>query len=364
MMDLKTNLLGADPKLRRMLAYWAATGLLYTLSTALVMVAVRLGLADRGAAVPLVVYGNGGVLFFFILVRFSQSLGIAPRTLAVLQGLFAISCNMWVYAISGPLRAPSLILLLVVISFCAFALRPRQTMLLAGVGIAGMGATMWIKATGNPAHYPTEVEALTFCFMAAALLAIAVLNGEMSKLRARLTRQKEELLSAVTTISTLATIDELTSLSNRRHMNEVLEDEERRQAACGQPTCIALIDIDFFKAINDRHGHAGGDAVLRNFACVARAELRASDVLARWGGEEFLLMLPNTQLAEAHLVLARMAERVSAMRVPGVELERTLSFSAGVTERGEREPFFETIGRADKALYQAKSAGRDQVVMA
>ena len=98
------------------------------------------------------------------------------------------------------------------------------------------------------------------------------------------------------TIRTLATMDELTSLANRRHMNEVLGAEERRKGMPSRRVCIALLDIDFFKNINDRYGHAGGDAVLRTFAAAARAELRANDVLARWGGEEFLLLLPDTGL--------------------------------------------------------------------
>jgi diguanylate cyclase (GGDEF)-like protein len=367
MMDLHRStrlLLGSEPKLRRMLAYWAATGVLYGFNIVMLLLAVHFGIAERTAALGLVLYGVCGVVFFALLVRASGALGLAPRTLAVLQGLFAISCNMWVYTVSGPLRAASLIMLLVVISFCTFALRPRQTLLLSALAIFGIGAIMWRQALHDPAHYPPMVEALTFGFMAAALVSITLLTGEMNKLRARLKRQKEELLAAVATIRVLATVDELTSLSNRRHMNEVLAAEERRQRPQGQPTCIALLDLDFFKLINDRFGHARGDEVLRTFADAARGALRTSDMLARWGGEEFLLMLPNTDLAEAELVLVRMAERVRAMRVAGLELGRGISFSAGVTARAGGEPFADTINRADKALYRAKAEGRDRVVAA
>jgi diguanylate cyclase (GGDEF)-like protein len=361
---LARRLVGAEPKLRRMLAYWAATGVLYMTCMVLMMLGIRFGLVERGAGLVLSAYGVTGVLFFFVLVRVSVALRIAPKTLAMLQGVFAITCNMWVYAISGPLRAASLIMLMVVITFCTFALRPRQTLLLSAVGIAGMGATMWFKALEDPANYPPVIEGLTFGFMSAALMSITLLTGVMNRLRARLKSQKEELLSAVTTIRMLATIDELTSLANRRYMNEVLEAEERRQRGTGQPTCIALLDIDFFKAINDEHGHASGDEVLRSFAGAARAELRASDMLARWGGEEFLLLLPDTRVAEANLVLERMAARVTAMRVPGVALARPISFSAGVCARADGEHFADTIGRADRALYLAKSAGRDRIVAA
>jgi diguanylate cyclase (GGDEF)-like protein len=362
--SLASLLLGSDPRLQRMLLYWAATGTLYGVCIVLIELAALYGLADRGPARELSVYGACGVLFFMALVRASSALRIAPKTLATLQGLFAISCNVWVYTVTGPLRAASLIMLLVVITFCTFALRPRQTLLLSAAGIAGTGAVMWWKASHDPLHYPPAVEALTFGFMSAALVSITLLTGEMNKLRARLKRHKEELLAAVATIRKLATMDELTALANRRRMNEVLAEEEQRQAARGVPTCIALLDIDFFKTINDRFGHAQGDAVLRSFAEAARSVLRGSDMLARWGGEEFLLMLPNTCVHEAQRVLERMARQVQEMAVPGVALGRPVTFSTGLAERIGNEPFADTINRADKALYRAKAEGRDRVITA
>jgi diguanylate cyclase (GGDEF)-like protein len=367
-MNPNTNLVrilfGVEPKLHRMLQYWAATAALYLVCILLIRLQMMGGITGPGPGAALCWYGAAGALFFYGLVRCSFKLGIAAGTLAVLQGVFAITCAMWIYTISGTLRDASLVMPVVVITFCTFSLRPRQTLLLAAAGDLGLGATMWWMQKIDPERYPPIEEILTFAYLTAALVSVAVLTGEMSKLRARLKRQKEELLAAVATIRTLATVDELTSLANRRHMNEVLEAEERRQGARGQPTCIAVLDIDFFKAVNDRHGHAAGDAVLRSFAGAARAELRASDVLARWGGEEFLLMLPNTDVNEASLVLERMASRVGAMLVPGVDLARRVSFSGGLAARREGESFAETISRADKALYLAKSAGRDRVVAA
>jgi diguanylate cyclase (GGDEF)-like protein len=356
-------LFSTEPTLHRMLRYWGATAALYSVCIAMVVLQQRTGALAPDAGLALCWYGAGGVLFFYALVRGSVRLRIAPRTLAALQGLFGISCAMWVYAISGPLRGATLTMPVVVIAFCTFALRPRQTLLLAGVGIAGLGASMWWLQRLDPLRYPPAVEALTFGYTSAALLSIAVLTGEMNKLRAHLKQQKEELMTALATIRTLATVDELTSLANRRYMHEVLAAEERRQGGTA-PTCVALIDIDFFKQVNDQFGHAAGDAVLRSFAGAARAELRASDVLARWGGEEFLLMLPHTGPGEAALVLQRMAARVAAMQVPGLDLGRHISFSGGLAARRDGESFDETIGRADKAMYQAKSGGRARVVAA
>lgn len=361
---LARTLFGAEPRLQRMLQYWAATGLLYLVSSVIILLQMQIGVTEPAAGIYLAAYGLSGTAFFYVLVRRSVACRIAPTTLAVLQGLFAISCNMWVYAISGTMRAASLIMLLVVITFCTFALRPRQTQLLSATALVGMGGTMWWLATTDPLRFPPHVEALTFAFMSSALLAITLLTGEMNKLRAHLKHQKEELQAAVARIRTLATLDDLTALANRRYMNEVLEAEERRQGTRGGTTCIALLDIDFFKNVNDQYGHAGGDAVLSAFAAAARAGLRSSDVLARWGGEEFLLLLPDTGLAEAKHVLQRIADQVGAMQVPGLDLARRISFSGGLAARIEGEAFADTISRADKALYTAKALGRNRLIVA
>jgi diguanylate cyclase (GGDEF)-like protein len=101
--------------------------------------------------------------------------------------------------------------------------------------------------------------------------------------------------------------------------------------------------------------------VLRSFADAARQELRAADVLARWGGEEFLLLLPDTALAEAKLVLQRMADRFRESSIPGIDEHVRITFSAGVVERRASEPFAEAISRADRAMYRSKSCGRDRI---
>jgi diguanylate cyclase (GGDEF)-like protein len=361
-MPIAHLLFGADPKLRRMMQYWAATAVLYTVFLGL-LYDERIGVA-RTPLHGLSVYTITGIVVFYLLVRANRRLELAPTTLATLQGVFGITCNMWAYSITGPLRGATLMGLMVVIVFSTFALRPRQTLALAFAGLLGMGATMWWHQAHDPLHYPPAVEGVTFLIMAGCSLAVTFLTGEMTKMRTRLTAQKEALEAALGTIRTLATVDELTALANRRHMNEVLAAEERRAvtSAPAAATCVSLLDIDFFKQINDRHGHAAGDAVLRAFAQAARAELREGDVLARWGGEEFLLMLPDTVVADAHAVLERVRARVAALDLPSLALDRRVSFSAGLSARRGDEPFADVINRADKALYAAKSSGRDRVM--
>jgi diguanylate cyclase (GGDEF)-like protein len=351
---------GTDPKLHRLLRYWAATCLFYSISIALLLMEIHAGTAAREPGYLLSAVGAGGVVFFYLLVRFSHRLRIQPWHLAFAQAVFAVLCNVAGYAITGPLRGASLVILLVVIVFCTFSLRPRQTFLLCGLAIASLAATSAGLVGFDPVAYPVAIEAFNVALGSISMIAVATLTAEMSRLRNRLRRQKEELLQAVAKIQTLATVDELTSLANRRHMNAVLQE----QSSNGGAVCIALLDIDYFKNVNDRYGHAVGDSVLRLFADTARAELRANDVLARWGGEEFLLMLPETALADAVRVLERMAARFSACSVDGIDPSIHITFSAGAAQRAPGEALDTTISRADKAMYQAKSSGRNRIVSA
>lgn len=357
-------LFSADPKVRRQILYWAGSALFYVIAAVALYLQALAGTVDPEGARALITFGVGGMLLFFFVVRFSLVLGIAPRSLAVMQALFAIACTIGSYALLGEVRGAVLMIMMVVMVFCTFSLRPGATLGLCAAAIVSLGATMFYLSWKYPLAFPPRVEMVHFALASCSLLAVTLLTGEMSKLRSRLKGQKQDLLAALAQIRTLATIDELTCLANRRYMNEVLANEERRQNVPRQTMCIALLDIDFFKNVNDRFGHDGGDSVLRTFAAAARAELRSDDLLARWGGEEFLLMLPDTDVSQALPVLRRMAERVRAVDVPGVDMERDLTFSAGLVERSDNEPFTETITRADQAMYVAKGSGRDKVVTA
>ena len=154
--------------------------------------------------------------------------------------------------------------------------------------------------------------------------------------------------------------DALTGLPNRRCTTERLAGHLHEAAASGQPLTIALLDFDHFKQINDRYGHACGDFVLREFARLSRTVLRADDTLGRWGGEEFLLILPNCRLDDAYRGVERLRKLVVDMRLPGAPSDTRVSVSAGLaTKISARISPEELVASADAALYDAKSGGRD-----
>ncbi len=157
--------------------------------------------------------------------------------------------------------------------------------------------------------------------------------------------------------------DPLTGLLNRRALMETIKQEVQRVARGGQPFVVGMLDVDHFKAVNDRYGHEAGDRALVELARVLRHGLREYDLCGRWGGEEFLVLLPNTGPEAAQAVMDRLVGEVRAMviDVGGEALRLTVSIGMSCHQLGET--FSETLSRADQALYLAKQDGRDRVAL-
>jgi diguanylate cyclase (GGDEF)-like protein len=154
--------------------------------------------------------------------------------------------------------------------------------------------------------------------------------------------------------------DLLTGLPNRRHILELLEDALAANAASGSSLCVAMIDIDRFKAINDTHGHDAGDTVLRHFASASSEKLGRQDAIGRMGGEEFLLILPNTSLIDAARIIEQIRQGCAEGKLQDGEVTQSHSFSAGLVEAQPRESRNSILSRADRALYTAKRQGRNR----
>ncbi|MGA7537993.1 MAG: diguanylate cyclase [Steroidobacteraceae bacterium] len=160
----------------------------------------------------------------------------------------------------------------------------------------------------------------------------------------------------------LAMEDNLTGMPNRGRTMELATAALAAAGAQQRPLTVAIIDLDHFKTINDRCGHAAGDFVLREFARLSRGSLRAGDILGRWGGEEFLLVLPDTTLDAALASVERLRVLALAIQVPGADAPVRVTFSAGLATTGDgAHSLDEVIARADAALYEAKNEGRDLV---
>ncbi len=157
--------------------------------------------------------------------------------------------------------------------------------------------------------------------------------------------------------------DPLTELGNRRFLMERLKDETGRARRKGAPLCVTILDVDHFKVINDTHGHDAGDEALRRIADVLRNSVRQYDVVGRWGGEEFLLLLPEVGLDEALQTAERIRSAIGeiAIGLDGATIRMTASL--GLTRQLDDDLPSDTINRADNALLAAKRAGRNRVVV-
>lgn len=193
------------------------------------------------------------------------------------------------------------------------------------------------------------------------LLEAVLVQGAVLVLISGIVRVTSAERERAATMASLATSDALTGLTNRRGAEDRLEQEVDRARRYDHPLSVAWFDLDHFKQVNDCYGHDVGDRVLKTIADVARQTVRAHDTVARWGGEEFVVVLPEEELADAARTaerLRRAIERIE-LRLPSVE---RVTASFGVAELAPTESASELIRRADQSVYAAKDLGRNQVV--
>lgn len=173
-------------------------------------------------------------------------------------------------------------------------------------------------------------------------------------------RRIETLKAELETVSGLLREDQLTGALNRRGLEEAFAREAARADRRNAPLCLVLLDLDDFKQLNDTYGHQAGDMALAELARMARNTLRPNDALARFGGEEFILLLPDTDRDSAMAATARLKALLTEMPLRHAECEIRMSFSAGIALRAPGETLLNLVARADEALYRAKQAGKDR----
>ena len=180
----------------------------------------------------------------------------------------------------------------------------------------------------------------------------------------QLTRQSAITINRANTYSKVlqyATLDALTNLNNRRQFEVRLKQEIATTKRQKNPLCAMMVDIDFFKKVNDTYGHASGDAVLRTVASIIKEHLRESDIPSRYGGEEFAVLLPYTHIEEAKIVGERLRKAVETTPIPIDKKNINVTISMGLAEFDVKESGEELFKRADSALYEAKEGGRNRV---
>lgn len=246
-----------------------------------------------------------------------------------------------------------------VFSFGSVSVRRARQL---GVSVIGMLALAWVGLAtwGNLSPGELSTEGLRIAMACSVLLLLTLQSQHFSRFRDQARQEREKLTDAIEQVRRLTTTDALTGLSNRQHLHEVLEHESERNTLHHRGLCLALVDLDHFKRVNDTLGHQVGDEVLAGFAQVARQAMRDVDTVGRWGGEEFLIVMPGGSQVGPQRLLEQVAQSPLSTHAPDLRV----TFSAGLALHVSGEPWEATLERADQALYAAKREGRNRCLEA
>lgn len=359
---LCTLVLTNDFRQRRRLTVVLMTACVYIVCSGILVYGASTGIFLFQGAVWLATCCCLTAALFVAIVRSGLNLNFTQPSLALPQALCAQTLIAAAYAVTGPVHPVTLILLTTVMVFGMFEMTTSSVWKLLAYTITLMGATMAWCNHANPAVYPAQLERIYFVMIATVLPSVSSLSVQLRHMRERLTTQKVALKSALEHIRTVATHDELTGLANRRHMLTLLLEHTERQARGGQEFSVALADMDRFKNINDTFGHRIGDAALVCFAKQALIHLRTTDIVGRWGGEEFLIILPHAGPGDPNTGIERLRGALAVTQISPSAPHLRVAFSTGITDYLKGEVIDDVIERADQALYLAKTGGRNQSV--
>jgi diguanylate cyclase len=355
--------LGHNPKVREALRLPLVASVLHTVWILVVLVyAIPAQEISYAAGMAAVVFECACAVFFYAAIRSGFSQRFADPLLVLPQMLAAMSVAAYGYVVAPALRPSLLHVMCVAQIFGMYSLVPRASKQAAIAGVLVLlPVAAWLGIQQPP---DVTGEAIKLALGAFVIGYLGWLATRYSRVRQQVAAQHVALSQAVSQVHEQLIHDALTGLVNRQHMQEHLNLSH----SLGAPYAVALIDIDYFKRVNDQLGHPTGDAVLQGLADLARRTLANNEMLCRWGGEEFLLWVPGPQGQErAATVLMQLRVALADLRfgqagTPAGALR--VSFSAGLAQAQSAETPDKAVERADRALYVAKAAGRNRDVLA
>lgn len=305
----------------------------------------------------------GGLLIIGTFTVLSEA-GIGDRFEDHYLTVYQISAHMalqLVFLLAVPtVGVAFLAVLFLIFAFGTLRMTSSQAILTWGIATCGL-ASVFLGSDlpiGLPVATGLQRTASMLCFVL-VIGQCAFLGLFGATLRKVLYRRSIELKAAYQRIEELAELDELTGSFNRRCIMRLLDAEIEKSRQASTPCAIALIDLDWFKRINDAHGHPVGDEVLRTFAITIFANIRPADSFGRYGGEEFLLLLPDTPGDLACRMLERLRGIVADLDWSAFSPSMRVTISAGVATLRDNDIADTFLARADSALYSAKARGRN-----
>lgn len=297
------------------------------------------------------------MVMFFALFQSRLNLKFRDPSLTSVQILAAGLTMIYVMHNAGAARGIFLIVILMIFVFGIFRLGAREFMQIAILLLAAYALLIWPRIADRHLSSDDSLAILYGVVLAVVLPWFAMMGAYIGRLRRQLSESMVELESS----QALAVRDDLTGVYNRRYLMGALHKEKNRGDRGGIAFSVCMIDIDFFKRINDSKGHLVGDQVLKALSAVLQRDVRTTDCFGRFGGEEFLLVLSETSLEGACVYAERVRKEIEALQWPEFQFDGAITVSIGVTQYRPREEIATTLARADRALYQAKARGRNRI---
>jgi len=349
--------------LRRRLAWAGAIAASYALDALFLGLFALAGVVS-GALVASYAAAAAAICGLTVLAyRRGWSLTSGGAELAEPQIVAALALQLAVVWAAPQLAFPWLCNIFTVFAFGMISLSVRESLVIWSLVVAGGGAVLYGKAAqlGVPLATPGQL-VLVWLFFAAILGRFVMLSVYAGALRARLRESRRRLAGTLDQVQRLISHDELTKTLNRHSLVARLAEEKNRSERNGASFSLALMDLDHFKNVNDTHGHAAGDEVLRGFAGAVHEAMRQTDVFGRYGGEEFLLILTGSSVEAARDAAERIRAAVGSRDWNSAAPGLSVTVSVGITSFRKGDSIEQLLKRADNALYQAKRTGRNRIV--
>lgn len=312
---------------------------------------------------------------FWLLFHYRLNLKFPDPSLTLLQIATAITWFSLLISHLPEIRGSLMILYIMVLLFGIFQLSMLEFACVGLLSLVCYGGVIAADLYLRPETLNLKLSIMQWLILASAQTWIALFGSYVRRLSERLKRQRhvlrnsnhkmlqanKELEQAMEQLDEIAGTDELTGILNRRRF--FAESRSRLKTSDEyQTSALCMVDLDHFKQVNDRFGHQAGDFVLEHFCKVTQSCLRGSDLFGRYGGEEFIILLPHTNQASALKIAERIRLAFAQCTFDSIQPGLKLSISIGITLHRCGETLEDTLNRADKALYQAKSSGRNQTL--
>jgi diguanylate cyclase (GGDEF)-like protein len=301
------------------------------------------------------------IIILYIVFRTSLNLWMSDPSLTSIQ--MCVACLVVMYGIyyAHEVRGLFFSMYILILLFGIFRLYTRQFLFVSAFALLTYGADIVLLNIFRSQGINLKIECFHWLGLAIVLISVSFIGGNISSIRRELSVSRKKLQSSLTVIREMAIHDDLTGFYNRHHLMDIIDSENNRSVRTGSVFSLVMMDIDKFKNINDKYGHQTGDQVLRTFSAIIRSILRKTDFCGRYGGEEFLIVLTQTDIQAAKVFAERICDCVENSFFPCLGPDSKVTVSIGLTAYRMQEDIEKTISRADELLYKAKKGGRNRV---